>query len=123
MRSLSGNNSKHDITVRRNGLIDMNARISRILDLHNGDVIDVVTDGTEFYLCVRLRSRDKETTRNTVSRANRGGSHFRCWSKKICRAILDECHAESHVRLRVGEPIDMDHYGLMLPIITKQPLP
>lgn len=123
MRNLLDNSRKPDIVFSCTGRIDITSNVARHLRLSAGDVINIMTDGEEYYLYVQYRQPQNGKYEAAVFPSNRRGNHFRTSSKRICNAILEECKTSGgKVRLCIGTPVDAEHYGKMLPIITKHPL-
>lgn len=55
MQSILGNTRKADITFHDNGRINISARVSKLLELSHGDVIDIMDGQGEIYLYVKHR--------------------------------------------------------------------
>ena len=122
MRNLLDSSRKPDLVFYNTGRIDISANVARHLRLSAGDVINIMTDGLEYYLYVQYRL-PAGRYEAAVFPSNKNGKHFRTSSKRMCNAILDECKTSGgKVRLCIGAPVDTEHYGKMLPIITKHPL-
>lgn len=88
--SLLGNNSRRpDISFHANGTIDITARVAKMLNLADGDVIDVVLDDGEYYLYVRWRGKFINGNYEAQVHPTKKGSHnFRAHSVKLCRNVL-----------------------------------
>ena len=116
MQSILGNTRKADITFHADGRIDISARLAKTLPIHKGDVIDVLTDGVEYYLYVKLKApavgRHEAVCFPTHSRSH----HFRAWSKRLCRAMLPA--GMDHAALAAGVPVELAA-GIAIPIICK----
>ena len=126
MKSLLGTLRRPDLIFRANGLFDITARVVRALHISPGDVVDVLSDGREYYLYVARHAANAPHARfeAQVFPSNRQGSgqHFRGSSTRLCKAILSICNANGRVALSCGE-VTNDHLGrLLIPIITRQPL-
>lgn len=122
MKSLNENTRKPDITFHASGKIDITSSVVLHLKLSAGDVIDILTNGEEFYLYVKHREPMVGMHKGTIRLSGRYGRFCRAWSVRLCRVILEECKVNDVARLSVGEMITDDKYGNMLPIITKHPL-
>lgn len=123
MESLLGNRTRRpDITFYRNGRIDITARITKILGLRAGDVIDIAYDSGEFYL-YRLRKADDVVGRHEAQccSSHKGRLHpsrnLRAYSKRICDAILKVARAEDMARVIAGEVCTFDRIGTAVTII------
>ena len=116
MQSILGNTRKADITFHSNGRIDISARVTGILSLQKGDVIDVMDGGGELYLYVKLHAptvgRHEAACFPTHSRSR----HFRAWSKRLCQAMLPG--GKAHASLPAGDPVTLP-VGTAIPIICK----
>jgi hypothetical protein len=125
MKSLIGKLRRPDVIFRANGHFDITARAARILDLHAGDVIDIISDDCEYFLCVAIRAKDAAFGRYETRcyPSKHGARHFRGSSAALCRAMLDACHTTApYVALPCGEPChDSANGRTLLPIITKLP--
>ena len=114
MTSLLGRSRKPDLTVHRHGKIDITARTAKTLGLRKGDVVDIVEDGGEYYLTVRHRAEDTVGRHEgVVSPTNpRCLRHhnFRCYSRKLAKAVMEICGADGRdsLRLMTGEEVEID---------------
>lgn len=122
MTSILGNTRRADITFHPRGHIDITARVSKLLDLHCGDIIDIYIDGGEYYLFVKHKANTvagrHEATLYPTSRKVKQCHNLRCHSKRLCQAMLDACNYSGILRLPVGEPVDL-RGTTVLPIITR----
>lgn len=120
MKSLIGPVRRPDVIFRNDGHFDLTARVVRALDIHPGDVIDVLYDGCEYYLYVLARAADICGRYETACfPSRRGAHHFRGSSKRLCRAILDACGAPTRAALPCGDPVFDDGGRRLLPIIIR----
>lgn len=107
MTSLLGNNSRRpDISFHTNGTIDITARVAKMLNLADGDVIDVALDDGEYYLYVRWRGKFISGNYEAQVHPTKRGSHnFRAHSAKLCRNVLRYSGVDNNdvVRLPVGD--------------------
>lgn len=120
MKSILTNTRKPDIAFHKSGLIEITARVAKILKVSQGDVIDILSDDEEMYLFVKHRN---PIGRNAaaVYQSNKRGAHYRAWSVKLSDAILKECKVDNDVRLAVGEPLyNFEDIDIVLPIITRR---
>ncbi|MCM1356437.1 MAG: hypothetical protein NC212_08540 [Staphylococcus sp.] len=117
--NILGTTRRHDISFLANGRIDLTSRIVRSLDIHPGDVIEVMTAEGEFYLYVSKRAESiigrHEAQCNPTSKR---GHHFRAWSHRLTAAILSECGVTPRADLTTGLPVEINGHKT-LPIITK----
>ena len=123
MKHLLDNTRCHDITFNADGRIEISAHVTRELDLHPGDVIDVAVDevGREVYLYVKHRApagRHKAQCHRTGK--GRTCNSLRAHSVEICRQVLDmRGFSATQARLPVGDPVEITGMGKALPIIIR----
>ena len=84
-----------------------------------GDVIDILTDGEEYYLYVKHRAPMAGKYEGAVYYSNKHGKHCRASSVRLCREILKICNADGIARLSAGETITDEDDRELIPIITK----
>ena len=122
MTSILGNTRRADITFHPRGNIDITARVSKLLDLHCGDIIDIAVEAGEYYLYVKHRAETvagrHEATLYPTSRKVKRCRNLRCHSRRLCRVMLDVCNATGILRLPVGEITNL-RGASALPIITR----
>lgn len=118
MVSLLGNSRKHDIVVFNSGRIDISARIAKMLNIQDGNILDIMIDKGELLLYVKHRNPVFGKHEAVVKFSNRYGKHCRLHSKKIAQFIIDKTNGLTSVRLSIGEPVFYEN-EMMLPIITK----
>lgn len=123
MQSILGNSRKADVTFHASGRICISARVSKLLSLAHGDVIDIMVEQSrgidETYLYVKFRAPIIGRHEGVVFRSNKNGNHCIASSIKLCRYILSRCEGGEKVRLCCGTPVTLTHYGTALPIIVK----
>lgn len=82
-----------DITFHRDGRIDITSRISAMLELHPGDIIDLCNDGNEWYLYVRYKvgtyAGKHEAQVYPTNKGKHSCHNFRAYSKRITDTVLD----------------------------------
>ena len=127
MDSVLGQTTRRpDVTFYRSGRIDITAYVARTLDLHEGDVIDILVDHDdgEYMLFVRQRAADTPGRFEAqCCHTNKRGNNFRCHSKRLCNVILKASNCESVARLPIGTALDLPIYGHAVMLITRNPLP
>ncbi|MBQ9076266.1 MAG: hypothetical protein IJY31_00260 [Muribaculaceae bacterium] len=120
MQSILGNTRKADITFYSGGRICISARVSKLLALAHGDVIDIMADKGETYLYVKHRAPLIGRHEGMVFRSNKNGKHCKASSVRLCSFIIRKSGAPGNiVRLCCGDPVMLSHYGTALPIIIK----
>lgn len=124
MKSLLGINRRSDIIFRADGHFDLTARIVRALNIVPGDVVDVLNDGSEYYLYVAFHPGNTSLGRfeAQVFPSSKRGNHFRGSSRRLCKAILEITGADGKAALPCGELIEDKGGRLLLPIIVKNNL-
>lgn len=117
MKDLLGRTRRPDITFHHNGKVDITSRVSRLLGIESGDVIDIATDGMEYYLFVKHKRADIIGRHEGQVYATYRGKcrNFRTYSKRLCEAMMSK--KSMVARLPVGE-VEFKDGKKMLPIIT-----
>lgn len=122
MTSILGNTRRADITFHPRGNIDITARVSKLLDLHCGDIIDIYIEGGEYYLYLKHRANTvagrHEATLYPTSRRVKKCHNLRCHSRRLCVAMQEACRSSEILRLPVGEPVNL-RGTTAVPIITR----
>ncbi len=119
MQSLLGNSRKHDIVFFYSGRIDISARIAHLLNINQGEVLDIMHHNGEFFLYVKHRNPVFGKHQAVVKFSNKYGKHCRVYSKKIARSFFyNSADKTAYVRFSVGEPVLQDN-KIFLPIIKK----
>lgn len=128
MSPLLTNSRRPDVTFCPDGRIDITARIAKMLQLQNGDVINIAYHCGEYYLYVALRASQcvglHEATVSPTNHGKRHNNNFRAYSKFLCRSISKAAYgcSDRKTRLPAGSPFEMAGYGTVIPLITKNPL-
>lgn len=114
MISIIGNSRRPDIVFYRDGRIDIMAYVSRILSLHDGDIIDICVEGIERMLYVKQKYNELRGRHEAQCHPTKPGSrNFRCYSKKLASFIIAECNTFAQLNkhlpcenasLKCGEP-------------------
>lgn len=121
MKSLLGNTRKNDITVYRNGRIDISAHVSLLLGLNKGDVIDLIDTGSEYFLYVKYHAPTVGRHEAVCFPTNACGRHFRTYSKRLCNALIKAFDCDNNkMGLVIGEPMALFHIDVALPIINRK---
>lgn len=108
MLSLLGHNRRADIAFATNGCIDISAKVAKALSLHNGDTIDVLCNGYDYYLYVRNHAPEIGRYEAQCRQSNRRGHHFRAYSARLCAIMRRVCHADGKICLPIGETVQAD---------------
>lgn len=123
MAGILGNTRRPDVTFYRNGRIDITSRVAKLLDLRNGDVVDIDRMCGEWRLFIRHRNDNiigAHEARCYPSKKN--SRNYRAYSKRLCDAILTEVGAAKIVRLAAGECVNFSFYSKAIPLITCNPI-
>lgn len=119
MNNILKTTRRPDISFYPDGRIDITARVTKALSLQPGDVIDILTDGVEFYLYIKYK---KALGRHHAQLfpTNKGMcNNLRAHSVALTKAIGAVISLPA--RLMAGKPISSE-YGTIIPIITKKSL-
>ena len=118
-----GNSRKSDLTFWRDGHIDICARVSKALDLKEGDVIDIAMDdgfGQEYYLYSRRHNTQVHGRHEGTCRAVNGprSRYLRANSKRLTRFVLQLMGHPDQAHVMCGEVTDTP-LGRAMVIILK----
>lgn len=123
MESILGNSTRRpDITFYRNGRIDITSRITKLMNLREGDVIDIGIERGEFIL-YRLRKAEDAKGRHEAQcySSHKGRRHpsrnLRAYSKRLAERILNIIKAGDIARIWAGEAVEVEDYGTAVIII------
>lgn len=122
MQTILQHSRRPDVSFYPSGRIDITARAARAIDLHEGDVIDIAFDNSDYKLFVKHRAGTIGRHEATVHATKNGSHNFRCYSKTLTGHILQRFTDDPlHDSLRVpaGRIIHNEYYGPMISIITK----
>ena len=119
MISILRQSRRPDITVYANGRIDISASVAKSLALQKDDVVDILSDGHEDYLYIKLRAADTVGKHEAVCRPTKPRSNnFRTYSSTLANYLLQRVGVEERANLIVGKPKDTPE-GILVPIITR----
>lgn len=122
MKSLLGTVRRSDVIFRVDGHFDLKARVVRALNISPGDVVDVLSDGCEYYLYIACHadraSCGSYEAQVFPSRSNGSCLHFRGSSSRLCKAMLALSKAVDKAALPCGEVIIDERGRRLLPIIV-----
>jgi bifunctional DNA-binding transcriptional regulator/antitoxin component of YhaV-PrlF toxin-antitoxin module len=120
MDKIIGNTRRPDITFYKSGRIDITARVAKLLDINEGDVIDIATDGMEYYLMVERSGKNVVGRHEGRCYKTYGGNcrNMRAYSVRLARAVLK---SGDILRLPVGE-VEEREGQRYLPIIVRRRL-
>lgn len=122
MKSLLGTVRRSDVICRADGRFVLKARVVRALNISPGDVVDVLSDGCEYYLYIACHADralcGSYEAQVFPSRAKGTCRHFRGSSSRLCKAILAVSKAVDKAALPCGELIIDEQGRRLLPIIV-----
>lgn len=126
IKSISANTRKPDLTFYKSGRIDISAAVTKALALHKGDVIDIASDGIEYYIYAKYRAATvvgRHRGRCFPSKqGKRKSNNMRAHSVALTSVVLRIHHADV-VSLPVGCPVNVPQLGgIALPIIIRNRL-
>lgn len=120
MENVLQHTRKSDIAFRKGGVIYIKARLTKLLDLHEHDVIGILYDKELRSYMLYRRIKDAYGNHDgrcvTLRHGKRRSHYLRVNSVALCAPILKEFAADS-VDLPVGEPIQVEPYGLCVPLL------
>jgi len=123
MQSLLSDRRRADVTFYRGGKISLSSFVVHALGICAGDVIDVLSDGSDYYLRVSHRASDIRGLRYeaTCFPVKPHVAYFRASSARLCNKMLSVCHRSDKAALPVGELVERDGRKL-LTLLTCIPL-
>lgn len=122
MHSLLTNTRRPDVTFYPNGRIDITARVAKMLDIHQGDVIDIADNGgLEYLLYIKYRGETLVGNHEAVCRqSKRRSRNFRVYSKRLCSYMFRFTDRKYEpLRIPAGEVLTYKDYGKMVSLITR----
>ena len=123
MRSLLNNTRKPDVSFHADGHIDITARVSGMLEIEPGDIIDIMYDDGEYLLYIRTKAANVVGRHEAVCRSTcptkRKYRSLRCHSKRLCNAMLKVTGRLKAVRLAVGDAVELPIGCNGVPLITR----
>lgn len=122
MHSVLCNTRRPDITFYPNGRIDITSRIAKMLNLCDGDVIDVAVNGPEYMLYIKHRRESIAGSHECTCHASKRNSrNFRTYSRRLCEFMRSVCECIQGTPLYVaaGDAENDELHGAMVPLITK----
>ena len=121
LKSILGRTRRPDISFSRNGRIELSSRVAQLLTLHKGDVIDVLIDDRtgDCFLYRKCHTLEGMRHEAQVYRTNACGQHFRTYSRRLCREVLQALnfHGEKMRLPTGGEVVPIEGHDV-LPIIN-----
>lgn len=115
-----------DVSFYANGRIDITARVTKALNLSEGDCIGIAVVDNDFLLYKKYQAAEivgrHEARLRITKRGKYRNSNMRTNSRTLCAAILSAVGNADKARLPVGNLICDSQLGPAMPIITKLPL-
>ncbi len=120
LNNLLGHTRRPDISFFASGKIEITSRVAKALGIAPADVIDIMTDDDEYYLFIAARAATVRGRHEAQCRpTNRGGRHFRAYSRRLCSAILKAAGSTFRACLAAGDPVEINGRKA-IPIITRK---
>ncbi len=119
MKLLIKQNRRPDISFNWQGSVNITTRVAKMLDLKEGDVINIAEQDNEFYLFVQYRAQPNGAFKGRVYATNEHNGFLRARNTMLCRKMIAECDAAYCARLYVGDPVEVEGIGRAVPIITR----
>jgi anaerobic selenocysteine-containing dehydrogenase len=106
LKRIIGPTRRTDVSFYSDGRVELSSYVVKTLGLRHGDVVDVASDGHEYFLfaaATEPRCRHRAQCRET----NPGGKHFRFNSVRLARTMLAVAGAQgrNYVHLPVGDVV------------------
>lgn len=119
MQSLLNHTRRPDITFHRSGRIDITAAVVTALGIKPGDVIDITTEGREYYLHVRHRATELVGRHQLQCQpTNPRSRNMRTHSVQLCSIILQLTGSNQQAHVMAGQPVSHpDLHATVLPLI------
>lgn len=106
---------KVDVYFRKSGRIDITSRVAKALNIQDGDVINVLSADSEYFLYVERRAADIRNGmaryRHAVRRTKSNDNMLRCQSIALTDAVNAITEAEESW-LFVGTPRSLTNFGV-----------
>ena len=124
MKSILENTRRPDVTFHRNGRIDIASRVSKVLSLCCGDVIDIGQEGDEWYIYKKYDGHSLTGNHKAQCRHTNSGKRFshtmRCYSRRLCEVMFRLAGEDSDVlRVPVGEKTLTEGGRIAMPVIYR----
>ena len=120
-RNIIPTTRRGDVTFHADGRIDLTAHVTKSLDLHDGDVINIIESGEVFPEHYLYRARDATETIGrhacVCHSAKPGVNYLRVFNRSMARYVLHLCQCPDQVSLRVGDLTELQGHLKALPII------
>lgn len=112
-----------DVTFHADGRIDLTAHVTKSLDLHVGDVINIIKTGGDYpeHLLYRARRASDTIGRHAcVCHATRErGRYLRVFNKRMAQYFLGICQCDKQVSLRTGGLAPLTGHNKAITLIVK----
>jgi len=121
MTGIQGNTRRPDITCHPDGTIQITSRVTKMLGLKVGDVIDIGIEGIECYLYIKYRAENVIGVHSSrCCSTGKNSHHFRVYSVVLTDAMYKMCEADKSepLRLYCGGLAENNYVGKCVYIIT-----
>lgn len=112
-------NIKPDIKFMPNGDIHLTSKVVSLLDIQEGDSIQVATDDEEVYMYIHMRNVKEKNVSGIARRASRLPKYLRVRWVSLCKKIIKMDGRANYAAYRVGDPYEKEGHRV-LPIITRK---
>lgn len=104
LKRIIGPTRRTDISFYSDGRVELSSYVVKTLGLQHGDVVDVASDGHEYFLFAAVQA-PQGRHRTQCRETNPGGKHFRFNSVRLARTMLEAAGAQGCdvVHLPVGD--------------------
>lgn len=112
-------NIKPDIKFMPNGDIHLTSKVVSLLDIQEGDSIQVATDDEEVYMYIHMRNVKEKNVSGIARRASKLPNYLRVRWVSLCKKIIKMDGKAKYAAYRVGDPYEKEGHRV-LPIITRK---
>ncbi|EGN00245.1 hypothetical protein HMPREF1017_00771 [Bacteroides ovatus 3_8_47FAA] len=102
-----------------NGDIHLTSKVVSLLDIQEGDSIQVATDDEEVYMYIHMRNVKEKNVSGIARRASRLPNYLRVRWVSLCKKIIKMDGRANYAAYRVGDPYEKEGHRV-LPIITRK---
>lgn len=119
-QSILGNTRRPDISFFASGKIDITSRIVKALGIAEGDVVDIMVGGGEYYFYVSIPSSMVCGKHEAQCYPSKHGSrHYRAYSRRLCSAIFNASGFDKQACFAAGEVVEVNGRKA-IPIIIRK---
>jgi ABC-type lipoprotein release transport system permease subunit len=112
-------NIKPDIKFMPNGDIHLTSKVVSLLNIQEGDSIQLATDDEEVYMYIHMRNVKEKNVSGIARKASKFPNYLRIRWTSLCRKIIEMDGRAEYAAYRVGDPYEKEGHRV-LPIITRK---